>query len=892
MDFIFWIAVLAVVTVVIASFQYWMIWLMMSLARLRRIRSRVLGEEEIPSLLRQAAAPIERQLLDLGFVYRGGMASFNVVYDVPGECLALIFFHPEHQAIATITEVPYPGSLRPFEVNFYNLLPQGRVLHTSDCFAHQTFEVPQEFIQQDMYSADLQQQWRLHTQRLNLNPAAEDDWSPVVLETNNLEFLAQWLQQSYERFFDYWLASRKVLRLADDVYFLNPLYTARFTGNWIRSHKRALAAMQKASAEDAVGGRYLLERQLAFRRTSNAVSKIMLLIVSLVGFYLAFGLLLSWSLVPLLILVLLLHEYGHYWAMRYFGYQDTQIFFVPFLGAAATGNKAEPKLWQEIIVYLAGPVPGILVGLALLWSPWVEIWNWLREFAYLCLVLNIINLLPLTPLDGGRIVEKLVFVRYASARLWFCGFSAACFAAGAWYARDPVLLLLTALTGFMAWGEWQKRPLLQKIRHRLSDTHHEQVDERKKRVIDALFEEPLAPRFRLNLAREMLAFVKDRPANIRTILLGMLVYSLVLGGSVTAAVHRVNSANFSGDEDYYSAEYWRAAVNEEKEIDGMSWRTTLAAIESIRSGPQPEDAQEFIVTAEAQVAQWQQPDLRLAQWRLLKPVLTEVPLVEQDVHYVRDNVLRDQSAETYERIHTLYRLVDARSLMDDNDRLGLLEDALLLQQKNPVEYTNIVADVHFRKGELLQQAGDQAAARQSFEQGFQLELGSQLPLYQDSNYEALLDLYFVDGDFQAALSMIESRLAALGRYIAQYPDEFEDYERRVTEKVRQQHGWFLLLTENAAASDTFVALMESHKPDPDKSGYDKKVLEFLLDALNSHQHQGLENAALVAALRDLPPAHTSRFIQGCNCGNRGPFDTYRHERYLALLREQGFSESP
>ena len=70
-------------------------------------------------------------------------------------------------------------------------------------------------------------------------------------------------------------------------------------------------------------------------------------------------------MVAALIPILLFHEFGHYVAMRVFGYQDLRMFFIPLFGAAVSGRHYNVPGWKKAIVSLAGPVPGIGLGVAL-----------------------------------------------------------------------------------------------------------------------------------------------------------------------------------------------------------------------------------------------------------------------------------------------------------------------------------------------------------------------------------------------------------------------------------------------------------------------------------------------------------------------------------------------
>ncbi|MAP07913.1 MAG: peptidase M50 [Rhodopirellula sp.] len=150
----------------------------------------------------------------------------------------------------------------------------------------------------------------------------------------------------------------------------------------------------------------------------------LVLLVSL-ALFVAVGLL-WWDLrlVLMLVGILLLHEGGHFVAMRAFGYRNIRMVFVPMLGAAVSGQPIRIPRWKKAIVYFAGPLPGIAISMVLLLiasagnsdanasvsAVPILLMNsshpWLLELGGLGLLLNWMNLLPLLPLDGGRIVQS------------------------------------------------------------------------------------------------------------------------------------------------------------------------------------------------------------------------------------------------------------------------------------------------------------------------------------------------------------------------------------------------------------------------------------------------------------------------------------------------------
>lgn len=123
--------------------------------------------------------------------------------------------------------------------------------------------------------------------------------------------------------------------------------------------------------------------------------------------------------VAMVVVILFIHELGHLLAMKLFGYRDVKMFFIPFLGAAVTGRPVRVAAWKKVVVFLAGPIPGIVLGAAAVLGAYINGQEWLWQLAMLAIILNAINLLPVLPLDGGRVVELLLTSRHPMADLIF-----------------------------------------------------------------------------------------------------------------------------------------------------------------------------------------------------------------------------------------------------------------------------------------------------------------------------------------------------------------------------------------------------------------------------------------------------------------------------------------
>lgn len=145
-----------------------------------------------------------------------------------------------------------------------------------------------------------------------------------------------------------------------------------------------------------------------------------------------------------LLVVLLIHEFGHFFAMKAFKYTNVKLFILPLFGAYVTGKKPVISQWQMTVIILAGPLPGILVGFLLLMYTASHPNDKLQMLGNIFLYLNAINLLPFIPLDGGRLLETLFVNQNHVLRLVFSSISIICTLLLALAAKSFILLLIPA----------------------------------------------------------------------------------------------------------------------------------------------------------------------------------------------------------------------------------------------------------------------------------------------------------------------------------------------------------------------------------------------------------------------------------------------------------------
>ncbi|HXE45425.1 MAG TPA: site-2 protease family protein [Conexibacter sp.] len=163
----------------------------------------------------------------------------------------------------------------------------------------------------------------------------------------------------------------------------------------------------------------------------------------------AYSLLWGWTFAAGFVLLLLVHELGHVIQLRREGIKASAPMFVPFMGAVVMARSLGENAAAEARVGLAGPVLGSL-GAALLIPIWLATGNvfW-QALAFTGFFLNLFNLLPVVPLDGGRAMAAM------APWMWFGGLVV--MGALAIVFPNPIILVIFALAAFSTYGRWRAR---------------------------------------------------------------------------------------------------------------------------------------------------------------------------------------------------------------------------------------------------------------------------------------------------------------------------------------------------------------------------------------------------------------------------------------------------
>ena len=152
--------------------------------------------------------------------------------------------------------------------------------------------------------------------------------------------------------------------------------------------------------------------------------------------------------VAMLLIVLVIHELGHYIMMKRFKYKNVRMLFIPLMGAFVSGSKSEYSQKQSFFMIAAGPMPGILIGSFLILFSQSFDSTAMFNFGLIFSVLNLLNLIPLDPLDGGQLFKLLLRKNHELLLLVFAFFSSLVIIALGWFLDSYILIIFGFLMGF------------------------------------------------------------------------------------------------------------------------------------------------------------------------------------------------------------------------------------------------------------------------------------------------------------------------------------------------------------------------------------------------------------------------------------------------------------
>ncbi|MFN7952406.1 MAG: hypothetical protein U0610_11835 [bacterium] len=453
--------------------------------RVRPFGYRVVAADEIPVWLPETLEPALRELSNLGLAPAAWLEVTPIVDLEPSRYPALLLRDGNGASWAVLSMASVPEPAAAISVELFSFRSDGRCLFSTNGWSHSIVgDLPDTDVD-DPYAETLAELWTSHQTKLGAGAAA------LALERDEMvrrvnEGFARYLEaliakgavkpgEAPERWAltarAAWAMSARAVASASRMQRLLARRMAR-----MRMRARAIArgelsplrggnAYTDTEVPAGVEASAFLRGEDLTRRPSRRGLAGWALALTAIAFVLSFAHLVEPLRLALLVAAVTFHELGHLVAMRLRGYRDTSIFFIPFFGAAATGRKQDATLADELIVLLAGPVPGLLAALALAAAPLgAPRAAGLDEAIVLLIGLNGFNLLPVPPLDGGRVVQALLASRAPAVDLVFRLFAAGALLMLGLAADSVVLQALAVLQGTAIPGALREARLGNEVR--------------------------------------------------------------------------------------------------------------------------------------------------------------------------------------------------------------------------------------------------------------------------------------------------------------------------------------------------------------------------------------------------------------------------------------------
>lgn len=462
---------------------------------------------QIPEEVRRYAQPWLGRLGFLGFANQGcssardGNGHDNYEWRM---------VHGTDRCVALVKAVVLSPEARPLlQLTLLSFLPDGRVVVSAD--REVTPIPPSHWEEAHGQFSTLQEQTQFHSRRM-------EGQTPLMPE---ISALANRLAAEEQALFDALLASGQFVAVSSESPTARAAFAALpklalrrclafFTGAAYGSGRRtdvaavpkrrdadeeATPAAEFKRTKEQVVEDYLQRYRARTKRKPDGkyyFLRILFTVIQVGALFFIFGKGNPVSTVLAALGLIAVHDFGHWVMMKLFGYRDMGAFFIPFVSPVDRGRKFHAPAWQQLVVVLAGPVPGLVAGMAVLvigyFLPGLP--PLAPEIGAMAVVLNAFHLLPFLPLDGGKVVDLLIFRDLPFLRPFFTlGSAAAVFAASVFVGPAGRVLRYVAITMFagLAWDI----KMIKVVRggRRLGWADAEDEDETLRRIFKGIHEE-------------------------------------------------------------------------------------------------------------------------------------------------------------------------------------------------------------------------------------------------------------------------------------------------------------------------------------------------------------------------------------------------------------------
>jgi Zn-dependent protease len=376
------------------------------------------------------------QMVQAGYAYIGTRRERGIVAvpDLPSNYVeAWIHVGKNVYAESAIADMPAPG--RTTVTNIKSYLGDGTILLTTNN-ALPTWHGPNTRVQ-ECDTSDIEGMTAAHLERctaIGANCAVPDAPSQMTIElaSRDAATMLPAMEQTGHVYRSGTLEGEPVFRFRIG-YALKAAWKAQRRYDQLRK-KVAAAAKFAPPVEPAVHAALFAAQRTGLIRTIGTLRGLsaprwlqgVSLLISIPAFLAVGTWLWGWQSACVIGAVIAIHEGGHWLAMKLAGFREVQVFFVPGFGGATVGEKYEASPLTHLFVYLAGPLPGLLFATTVFVCAMAHPEFTLATFypvlsvgASAALFINLFNLLPVMPLDGGRVVDLFLFGRLPWLRFAF-----------------------------------------------------------------------------------------------------------------------------------------------------------------------------------------------------------------------------------------------------------------------------------------------------------------------------------------------------------------------------------------------------------------------------------------------------------------------------------------
>jgi len=520
----------------------------------------IVEREDVDRSIEEIIKPHDEFLLSKDFVYQSTLMYDNPQYGQELDHYLFYYYNHENGVHAFINTMPEKGSLEGANITYDTFYESGNLCMSTDGFKYYIAALWDGVYSFDHYYGSFEEVYNSHLEDRKME---NETLVKIAFSKEGLkEFEESESHRTIEAYYD-----AGIIKYTKNGYRFKPsLALWKYIKNFIRGYDRFAKVLKEKKTPEQFSDSSKKSHQLSQKQALNTQyetqekpreqnNKVLWFIVSMfafVGMFALFGIPMD-SLV-MIIVILLIHESGHLFAMRYFGYSDTSIFFIPMFGAAATGKKEKTTAFQEYIIYLAGPLPGMLLGLAIIiYLLFTEGAfggdSYLGMYAIMSIVINYINLLPIYPLDGGKIVQTLLLLRYPRGQFYFYLVSLSLIILSIFWLQN-IFIVIFALALLVALKQnYLLSTLLQKLLSRKNDSIDKEMISEILSTDEKYKKESLASK--TALLKQSLKVMQSGKPSMRMTVIGLVLYLLLLVPPLVGAYYIKSSMDAQREEFLY-----------------------------------------------------------------------------------------------------------------------------------------------------------------------------------------------------------------------------------------------------------------------------------------------------------------------------------------------------